>query len=64
MLKVPPQWSNLNQSMSNVPNAIRPTQRSSIPGKNMNMPPPQTVKQIQPFSGASPAKRDIIFPSK
>lgn len=54
----------MNQPMGNVPNAIRPPQRGPMPGKNMNMPPPQGHKGILPFPGASPIKRDISFPSK
>lgn len=65
----PPQWTGMNQSpMGNVPNAIRPPPgRGQIPGKNIpgTMPPPQSAKpQVAPFPSASPAKRDIVFPSK
>ena len=65
----PPQWTGMNQSpMGNVPNAIRPPPgRGPIPGKNIpgTMPPPQVAKpQVAPFPSASPAKRDIVFPSK
>lgn len=63
----PPQWAGMNQSpMGNAPNAIRPPQRGPIPGKNIpgGMPPPQAAKtQVAPFPSASPAKRDIVFPS-
>lgn len=63
----PPQWASMNQSpMGNAPNAIRPPQRGPIPGKNIpgGMPPPQASKtQVAPFPSASPAKRDIVFPS-
>lgn len=62
-----PQWAGMNQPpMSNAPNAIRPPQRGPIPGKSIpgGMPPPQATKtQVAPFPSASPAKRDIVFPS-
>lgn len=49
--------------MTHPPNAIRPSQRPPIGGKNLNMPPPQSAKpNAAPFPGSAPIKRDIVFP--